>query len=200
MSLPDMDWPTNWAYPSRCEIGLSKQATQHRSEFAGSTQALLTGQELWMMTVHFDAIAVQQSGPREALINMLTGGEQAIKAWHFARPVPIGTMRGAPTLGAAVAQFARAMTIQSTAGATLVMGDMFKVDDLLFQAAETTTADGAGVMLVKTVNRARHALTLGMPVAWDRVTARFVLPDVSSKAVHSRGLMQGTSIALEELP
>lgn len=199
-----MPWPAGLS-PARCEMGLVKQSTQHRSELSGVLQGVVTGVEFWEMTLSFDPRNFHASGRLEALLNQLTGGEQEVTAWHFAREAPRGTMRGTPQLQLPAAQFAREFSLAGAwaaggAPGTLLTGDMIKVGDTLLQVAEDATASSGGVMLVKTVNRLRRSAMAGSAVAWNRCSARFIMPDNRFKASHSRGVMQGTSVTLVESP
>lgn len=203
MSTP-IDWPTGLA-PARCEMGLRKLASQHRSELSGTLQAVITGPELWEMTVTFDARNFSGSEVLEVFLNTMTGGEQEVRAWHFARATPRGTMRGAPTLAAPAAQYATQFTLAGALAAggapgTLKRGDMIKIGGTLLQVRDDAAANASGQMTVTTVNRLRRSAVAGEGVLWDRCTARFVLPDLLAKANHSRGVMQGTSITLMESP
>jgi predicted RecA/RadA family phage recombinase len=116
-----------------------------------------------------------QAAALEAFLASFRGQVNTVDLWHFVRPNPRGTMRGAPTLQAAVAQGAATLPIQTTAGATLLAGDLVGVGGLLFMAVADATANGAGLLTLSIVNRARTALSSGAAVAWDRPSAPFRL-------------------------
>lgn len=203
MSSTPMDWPT-WCVPERIELALSRPSSQHRSEITKLGQAVFRGVEFWTMTIYFPAENGQgDAGRREALMNLLAGGDQVLRAYHFARPVPKGTMRGAPLLAAGVSQFAREISLSGAyavggAPGTLETGDMLSLNDQLLQVASPCTADGSGNMVVPLVNRVRRSVAAGAAVGWDAPTAAFYLPDESTKSSYASNILAATSVTLLE--
>lgn len=197
MTTP-FNWPT-WLSLAQVEIGLQRQTVQHRSPSNGAFQSVDLLSWFWVMTVSLPPKLRSEAGKFEALFNAMVGGAQPIYAWHFTRPVPTGTMRGTPTLAANAAQFANTFSIQTTAGATLLAGDMIGIGSELLQVLNDATADGSGVMSVTTANRSRNAYTTSQAVVWNKPSAQFVVTTPNSKFVHTPDAMQSTSFDLVEV-
>lgn len=161
--------------PRSCRMVLSTNQIVNESANGSDEQVIDRLNDRWLcsltlpMRKHANAAAV------EAFLASFRGQVNWVDLWHFVRPMPRGTMRGAPTLAAAAAQGAASLSIQTAAGATLLAGDMVGCGGLLFMAAADATADGAGVLVLSLVNRARTALALGAAVTWNKPTAPFRL-------------------------
>lgn len=147
----------------------------NESPYGGDEQVVDKLNDRWSCSLtlpvrkHADAAAI------EAFLASFRGQVNWISLWHFVRPAPRGTMRGTPTLSGAVAQGASSLPITTTAGATVLTGDMLGVGGLLFMASADATADGLGAITVPLVNRVRTALSSGAAVTWDKPTAPFRL-------------------------
>jgi len=142
------------------------------SPYGGSEQVLDMGNDRWSASVILPAGPPEIAMRNGAFINALRGQTNICYLWHLAQPVPLGTMRGTPTAQAA-AIGSQSLVLNSVAGATLLAGDMIGVSGLLLQVAEDATANGAGVMVVKVVNKLRLAVANGSAVTWNRPTAPF---------------------------
>lgn len=193
MTTP-LDWPSDLV-PAGCEFGLQRQSVVSRSQISSNTQAYELGSEFWKINVNMPAQARASAGGLESFVNQIVGSTQSVNAWHFGRPIPIGTMRGSPTLNASVAQFAKTIKINTTG--TLLRGDMFGVGGQLFQVA-ADASPVAGVLTVTTVNRVRVAISSGAAVTWYRPVVPFICLEQSSAFMHSPDAMAGTSLTLVE--
>lgn len=163
---------------------LMRMATVERSSsspFGGSEEVVDLMNDRWTVSTVVPPCYPDEAGPVEAFIASFRGMNNTINLHHLQRPQPVGTMRGSPTLFVDAAQGAAALSVQSTAGATLLAGDMIGVGGLLLQVATPATANGSGVMVVPIVNRLRRAQAAGTAVVWDRPTAPFRL--ISQAAV-----------------
>lgn len=151
------------------------------SPFGGSEQVIDLMNDHWLISLslpnrlHADAARV------EAFISALRGMTNTVALYHWARKVPRGSMRGAPTVALPIfigdGGF-YADTAQP--GATILAGDMVGVSGLLFQAREDAVADGTGRILIPIANRSRKAVPVGTPVLWDRPSAPFRLSSPSA--------------------
>lgn len=144
------------------------------SPFGGSEQVIDMLNDRWMASLSVPPRIFSEAGRLEAFVASFRGMNNTIALYHFLRPQPRGTMRGTPTAQAAAAG-AGALTINTTAGATLLAGDMIGVSGLLLQVAADAVANGSGIMAVSIVNRLRAAISGGSAVAWDKPTAPFRL-------------------------
>ena len=140
--------------------------------FGGSEQVIDLLNDRWLITLTLPLGSHENAARNEAFVNALRGQINTCMLWHMKRRTPLGTMRGAPTARAAAAG-AGALVIDTTAGATLVAGDMIGVAGLLLQVAEDAVADVAGVLFVSIVNRLRMPVAAGAAVTWDKPTAPF---------------------------
>lgn len=142
--------------------------------YSGQSQVIDLMGESWIAQFTLPARKGAALGAqREAMVARLRRSNTLL-LWHLQRPVPRGTMRGTPTLSSAVAQLASTVNIQSTAGATLLDGDLIGLGGQVSMVDGDYTANGSGVFSnVKIWPRARAAISSGAAVAWDKPTVEF---------------------------
>lgn len=117
----------------------------------------------WVCTVRFEDDTKRQAV--EAMLVNLEGGAHRLRFGHFARPIPKGTLRGTPTLGAAVARGGTQFTIINANGG-LKRGDIIGLPGQLFMVMED--ADPVLTNLTVTVKpAARSNYNSGTPVTWN---------------------------------
>lgn len=197
MTTP-LSWPTNLV-PSAFDFGLTRQVVAHRSDLNGMTQSADMLSQFWTATMTFAPRARVDGGALEAIMNQLMGGAQKVYLWHFARPVPIGTMRGSPTLSASAAQFANTFSLTGCgANTTLVAGDLIGINGQIMQVAADAVASSGGAMSITTTTRLRSSLASGASVTWNMPTARFISMDTGSKFSYSPDGLSSTSFAFQE--
>ena len=167
-------WPAS-LYPAMARLTLQSNQRVHASPFGGSEQAVDMLNDRWLMSLEFPTRKARYGAAVEAFIASLRGQTNTVGLWHFMRPAPRGTMRGTPTLSSGASQGAASIVIQTTAGATLLAGDMVGAGGLLLQVQADATANGSGVLTATLVNRLRIALSGGAAVSWDRPTTQFRL-------------------------
>ncbi|MDQ0040815.1 hypothetical protein [Variovorax boronicumulans] len=151
---------------------LSTNQRAFGSPFGGSEQVVDQMNDRWLVSLSLPLGYQENAARNEAFLNALRGMTNTCLLWHMKRRQPVGSMRGAPTAQAAAAG-AGVVGVNTTAGATLTMGDMIGVSGLLLQVAEDAVANGAGLLVVKIVNRLRYAIVAGSAVVWDAPTAPF---------------------------
>lgn len=148
-------------------------------------QALFTGQvqsishlgDRLRATVRFRPCAPADGAVREAFFTGLLSTGDFVRLSHW-RTLPNGTLRGTPTVGAAAAAGARTLTVQTTAGATLLGGDMLGSNgQLLMTGHAGGTANGSGVLSMPLALPLRAALGLGAALTWQAPTGNFQLAD-----------------------
>jgi len=188
----------DWFKAASIEWSLGRATVQHTSQLSRFVQTVDLLAWQWYAIVTLPPAMLRDSGKYEALINSLAGGADTLALHHMARPYPLGTMRGAPTLSTTAAQFANSLSITTTAGATLKAGDMIGVSGQLFQVKSDCTASGAGALTVPLVNRSRRSITSGASVLWDKPTAEFYMMDPRSRSVYTPGFGGSQTIELVE--
>jgi len=150
------------------------------SPYGGSEQVLDMGNERWMISMSLANRTFADAARIEAFIAACRGMTNTVALYHWIRKQPRGTMRGTPQTNGVTAG-AASILIYTTAGATLLAGDMFGAGGLLFQVAADCVANGSGELLTPIVNRVRRDLAPLTPVVWDKPTAPFRL--ISNSAV-----------------
>lgn len=155
-------------YPREARLILQTNQRAHASPFGGSEQVVDMLNDRWLASCTFPAAKLKNAAPLEAFLASMRGQTNTVGIWHFARPIPLGSLRGLPTLASNAAQGAAVVTLQTSAGATLLEGDLIGISGLLLMVQTNALANGAGVMTVPIVNRLRIALALGAAVSWDR--------------------------------
>lgn len=193
--MATIDHPT-WLKPAALEWVSKKSGIQSRSPITGATEAIEFPAERWQISATYPERLLRDSGAAEAFFARVVGGVERIRIYNWLRPVPRGSMRGTPTLNAAIARGARQIAINTTG--TLEAGDFFKVGNQLHQAFTSAVPSG-GVLLVDVVHRVRAASPAGTAVLWDRPTALFVLPTDTSRAAYSPGKMAGFAQEYDEV-
>lgn len=168
-------WPAAWK-PSRFQLRIIPNLRTFVGPYTPTTQVVDLLGERWAITVDLpitnDPI---ESAAREAYFDRLKGTANQIALGHLRLQAPQGTLRGSPTLSAAVAQLANVLPIQTTAGATLRAGDMLGCGGQLFRVMADATANGSGLISAEVQGRARTALSSGAAVTWSAPTANFMM-------------------------
>ncbi|WP_399696611.1 hypothetical protein [Xenophilus sp.] len=160
------------------------------SPFGGSEQTVDLLQDRWSVAMSLPPRTRDNAAALEAFLNGIRAN--TVDLYHWVRKVPRGTMRGTPVAWG-TARGANVLSITTTAGATLLAGDMIGVAGLLLQVAADATADGSGRLDAPLANRLRKAIPTDAPVVWDRPTAPFRL--VSPMPVqHVPGYAEGLAL------
>ncbi len=188
-------WP-NWLRPSACTLSLQPNLRRFESPFSRAVQTVDLLGERWRMTVAVPPRMDVASGALEAFLHGLRG-VHTVAAWHFAREVPTGTLRGAP-VATAVVQGDSSITLIAAPGATLRAGDLFGLGGMLFMTRDDAVAGADGRLYVNTVNRARRAVASGGAVTWYRPTATFRVLDDAVPISHLPGHADGLQLDLME--
>lgn len=189
-----------WDFPSALTPQLwawrtVKAGVQFRSPFNGAVESIGFPGARWGISMTLPQSTAADGGLAESFFGRLAGGVERVRMGHLRRPIPAGTMRGTPTLNAAVSRGALSLTIATTG--TLLAGDLFKAGGQLFMAAQDCVP-AAGVLTVPLVQSVRTALASGTSVLWDRPTVEFIMPAMSNAASYRPGAMDGMAVELEE--
>lgn len=155
-------------YPASCLFTLETNQRVYGSPAGGSEQVVDQLNDRWRVLLTYTARNRASAGSLDAFLASMRGQTNTVGLWHFARPQPLGTMRGTPVLSAPALQGASSISIFTSAGGTVLAGDMLGVAGLLLQAQSDATANGSNVMTLPIVNRLRTALAGSAPVVWDQ--------------------------------
>ncbi len=167
-------WPAAWM-PRRFRMFIAPNERSFSGYYSGQTQALDLLGESWRMELELAEMTGLVGQQVQAFLDRLRGRVNTITIGNIQRPVPVGTMRGTPTLLASAAQLASTIQIATTAGATLLAGDCIGFGGQLSRVMTDATADGTGHMTVEILPRVRIAQTAGASVLWDHPTANMIL-------------------------
>lgn len=191
------DYPADLA-PQTLEWRSIKAAVQHRSPFNGGVEAVEFPGERWAVSLAMPTWGARspKAALAEAFFARLAGGTERVRLGHALRPVPLGSMRGAPVLAESVVR--GALELKITTPGSLRAGDLFKVGGQLFQAFSDCTS-GGGLLTVPLVQRVRASLSAGAAVLWDHPTALFVLPALTAAAGYAPGMASPVAVDFEEV-
>ena len=193
-----MDYPWPASLPPQTMVwSIQKAGVSFRSPYAGTVESVTFPGWFWKISVTLTPRRARDGGLAEAFFEGLAGGEDAVLVYHWLRPVPRGTMRGAPTVALAALRGAQTLVLATTG--TLLAGDLFKVGNTVHKA-RSDCAPVAGQLTVPLIGRVRGVVVPGTPVAWDRPTVRCLMPSMSHGSSYRPGAMEGPAIDLEEAP
>lgn len=167
-----LTWNAAWGV-RRFAMRLVPNNRAHSSPYTKSTQVIGLLGDRWWAQFEMPANSYLLAQRIESIITQLRGADGTMALWHLARPAPTGTMRGTPTLSGAVAQGAMSLPITTTAGATLIQGDMLGLAGQLVMVATDATANGAGAITVPITHPLRAAVSSGTAVVWDKPSVVF---------------------------
>jgi len=89
-----------WLRVAAMEWGIQKSGLLFASPHNGTTQSHQFLGERFVASIRHTPALRRNSGRLEALFSQLAGGVHRLRMHHLGRPVPVGTMRGTPTLAA----------------------------------------------------------------------------------------------------
>ena len=175
--------------PTTCQLTMRVNQRVTASPFGGSEQAVDLLNDRWVMTCELPPRLMRDGGWLEAFIGQLRGQTNTTRVHHFARPYPLGTLRGTLTLSAPAIQGARSLSVTGCVPSTgtLLAGDMLEVGGLLVMVGEDCTAV-AGVITAPITNALRVAQSSGAAVTWSK-------PSVSVRLLETSGVGYAPAIA-----
>lgn len=200
--MATVNWPTDRAFqPDRVKIGASTPKSAWSAFFTGQTQSISHLADRLQCTVTLPPCTQADAGLRESFFMSLASTGDWVRLGLKQRPVPLGTLRGSPTVQADAAAGARTISVQTTAGATLLGGDALGVNgQLLLATYAGATANGSGVMSLSLVLPLRAALTAGDALTWNSPTATWQLAsDQIDFDYYSFQMQDGLEIPLREV-
>lgn len=161
---------------NRFEMRQKRNQRTFTGPYTPTTQVIDLLGERWIITMSIaPARNPIEIAAREAFSDRLCGQVNLITLGHRKLRAPQGTMRGSPVVSFNIAQLANTGTITTSAGLTLLAGDMIGLGGQLVRIMADTVADGAGHMPIEFQGRARTAISAGAAVTWNAPTANFML-------------------------
>lgn len=197
-----ISWPAAREFqPSRLAWGVTSSRTGWVSVYTGQTQRITHLADRLRVSMDLPLVLRDLAGAREAYLMAASAAGNWILLHHFQRPAPLGTLRGTPTVAATQAANSREISITTTAGATLLAGDVLGVAGQLVQCGYGgAVADGAGAMVMPLVLPLRRAVSSGAAVTWDKPTAAFQILSLDPTFDYVAPQMQmGLTIELREV-
>jgi hypothetical protein len=191
------EWPAG-VCPRSFRLALQPNNLSYRSRYTQSRQTVDLYGEKWLAFVGFDERSLEAGAEYEAFLARLRGSANAFYMWHFARPVPQGTLRGSRIVAANVLVGANTATLNAPNGSTLLPGDVVGVAGQLMMVAEPAVAAGS-LMPVVFVNRFRKAIVGGEPAVLDKPLGLFALTDEVVGVTYSGFKTDQFEIACEEV-
>lgn len=175
--MATIDWPTGRAFsPARLKFGVSTPKAAWAAPFTGQTQTISHLADRLICTVTLSPCTQDEAGQREAFFMGLASTGDWVRLGLRQRPNPLGTLRGSPTVAADAAAGARTVSVQTTAGATMLAGDALGTNgQLLLTAHAGATANGSGAMSLPLTLPLRAALSSGASLTWSSPTATWQL-------------------------
>ncbi len=200
--MATIDWPTTRAFtPARMKLGVSVPKAAWAAPWTGQVQSISHLSDRLMCTLTLPPCNPANAALREAFLFSLASTGDWVRMRHWQRPIPLGTLRGSPTVQANAAAGARTLSVQTTSGATMLGGDILGGGGQLILAAyEGATANGSGVMSLPLSVPLRVALSSGAALTWSSPTATWQLAtDQIDLDYISRRLQDGVDIPLREV-
>jgi hypothetical protein len=121
------DWPES-LIPQRCAIGSQSAGEDFKSPYNGTVQQVDYVAERFTLNATLAQRRRANAGEVEAFLFRLRGGGNRVRAWHFSRPVPAGTLRGTPTLKTTVNRGAASVVLENCTGTNLIRYGGFDLD------------------------------------------------------------------------
>ncbi len=191
-------WPASLK-PQKVMWRLRTNAIRSPSMFTGVSQVAVMPGSLWEVNMEFTGHLTRFRREHEAFFLSIRGPADIVWMPAPDRPIPRGTMRGAPTLATQMGVGVKTATIVTTAGATLLAGDFVSIGTYLFMVRVNAVANGAGLMSVEFVNAAKVTRAAGTPVEWDRPHTGFLMDtDFSGMLNTPAGISDGFAVTLIE--
>ena len=175
--MANIVWPDSLC-PRSFSLQLKADIRTAGSVYGGSEIVNDLADDTWAVSMEIDSRSGNTAATLEALVNYLQGGLHTAEFGHFARPQPGGTVLST-TLAASAAKGAGVITLATSAGQIVKVGDMLSVSGLLLQVSETVTATGSSTQ-VRLVNRLRRSLTSGVAANFNNPKIRWRLSTASN--------------------
>lgn len=186
--------------PSRFSLSLRTNQRVFGDPMGVAEQAVDMLTDRWVARFDIAPNNTARSAGIEALIAKLRGQTNIIPLYHYARPLPYGTIAGAKTVSAAAAR--GDASIKITATGTLLAGDMIGVTStggkvMLLMVSDDCTSV-AGVITAPLANRLRDAVAVGATVTTSKPFAYFRLASDIPEVNYARNYADGAQFTMLE--
>lgn len=199
-TLAPIDWPEVYV-PASFDWTTTTGRIAWTSPYTGQMQSISYAADRYLVRLSLPPVERAKAGPREAFFGQAISSGRILRAYHWGRSVPAGTLRGSPVTVGTVAAGVRAIEIEGTAGATLLGGDMLRIGgQLLTVAYEGAFFSGSPARaVVPLAYPTRAPITGGAAVTWDRPRADFKVTDMQAVAQYiSGGIQMALDLSLAE--
>jgi hypothetical protein len=166
-------WPTSKAFiPTKMSFGVAVNKSAWAGFYTGNRQTTSHLSQRLRCEITLAPFKLSEAGDLESFLAQLESSGDYVKIPLFQRETPVGTLRGSPTVSAAVAAGATTLPISTTAGATLDGADFLGCGNQVLMAAYGgATADGAGAMSLPLAVPTQLAIASGTALVWSAPTA-----------------------------
>lgn len=147
--MTTLSWPLlTRAAPGEMEWTLEANTQTFVSPLSRATQTVEMPGSRWRTNFTLRNLQVADTAILQAWMAQLRGQAGRFYLHHFARALPLGTLRGTPLVKGAAQSGTSLLIDGCTVGATLKAGDYFAVNSEFKIAVTDATASGAGEMTV----------------------------------------------------
>lgn len=159
----------------RIQYGSITAKSAWAAPFTGQVQSISHLADRLRANVTFIPTDPAGGALREAFFMQMASAGDWLRLNHW-RAEPMGTLRGSPTVAATAIAGARTVQVQTTAGATLLGGDMLGISGQLVPVGYAgAVANGAGLMTVPLALPLRAGVSAGAAVSWSAPQGTFML-------------------------
>lgn len=165
-----VDWPTTRAFMgAQFSVGLSVSEAGAGGFYTGNRTWRSSLADRMTCVVTLPRCTRADAGVREGYLFALRSQRLWMRFGMPHRPIPVGTLRGTPTVASSVAAGALSLAITTTAAVTLVTGDFLGcgTNTLIQAGIPGATASGGGAMTLPLAMPLPVALSSGAALLWD---------------------------------
>lgn len=165
ISLPDEEL----FCPQEFHIQVRGNIQVNVSPLNGATQTVEMPGDRMVFTLIYGPHHSSDMPRLRAFWNRFRGQAHILRLWNLAQPVPNGTLRGTPTVFAAVLAGASNIAITGATGSTLQIGDWvgIRMENSELQTVEVVTTAGTGTISIGFNPPLRRNVAAGAEVIWD---------------------------------
>ena len=178
--MSTITWPGTAPFvAAKWQSGYDANVFVSQSPLSGDVQSVSIPGDRFRARITIPAQSYAERAQLEGFFASLrcsqTFSANRLQCWHLARPTPRGTISGSPTVQAIAAQLATTVSIQTTAGVTLLRGDMIGFPNQTCIVTADATANGSGVMSVSIAAPLRSALSVSDAVTLSQPKMLFLV-------------------------
>ena len=166
---------------------------EFRSTFGSQVREIST--PLWATMITATPYKESDAGAWQALLMQLRGKTNQLAVCNYARPTPLGTMRGTMTLNGAHAKGVATLNITASGevSKTVLKGDYYGLGtgttQQVVMAVEDGTSNGSGNISFAVEPPLSNAHSSGAAVTWNAPTALFRCREAPAKWEYKPGMI-----------